>query len=92
MYQLLLDNDLELLNDINAGPTFKKYVQEQNSNKISLRSSFIDLSIINNKLNSDNINWMLLDNILDTEHLVIKIDLRFKLTILIEKTKVFFVI
>lgn len=75
MYDLILMNNLTLLNDKSLGPTFKKRVQEQNSIIRSTRSSYIDLSLINDKVKRD-CKWSLLENIIDTEHLTIEIKIK----------------
>ena len=87
MHEFIMSNELIWLNDSDQGPTFTKAVVEQNSTQSSIRQSFIDLSIINNKLNSAKFDWKLVDDILSTEHKLIRITTKMKITP-IESTKI----
>ena len=71
MYEFILKNDLNIINNPNLGPTFTKAAIEQNTNVVNIRKSYIDLTVINNKLDSDKIKWYLNENLLNTEHKLI---------------------
>lgn len=75
MYEFIIQNQLDLLNNINLGPTFKKEAIEQNTNRVHTRESHIDLTLINHKLQAENFNWKLREDILYTDHLMIEIEM-----------------
>jgi len=87
MYQFIIDYELKLLNDVSMGPTFTKLVQETNSEEITLRKSYIDLTMINNKIDVKNCEWSLLSEILNTEHKLIKITLKEDIVCEIQRIK-----
>lgn len=73
MHELLMDSQLTLLNEPEQGATFTKQVVEQNATEMTTRKSFIDLSIVNGRVNTRTITWKLRDDILHTNHKLIEI-------------------
>lgn len=67
------DNNLIIINEKKLGPTFKKIVKEQNSENISMRSSFIDLTLISSNLLNLEFDWNLRNDLINTEHSVIEL-------------------
>ena len=76
--ELIIEHNLELLNKTEYGPTFTKMVVEQNQESPSLRSSHIDLSLINCNFNQTSFEWKLL-SFLSTEHKTIEIRIKSEL-------------
>lgn len=64
MFDFLTEHQLKLLNDPDKGATFTKQVIEQNSTEESTRMSYIDLSIVNERVNAENIRCCLKGKIL----------------------------
>lgn len=68
LYEYMIQEDLTIENDTNAGPTFEKIVTDKNTNTKIVRSSYIDITMTNNKATNMVSRWKLLRNALDTEH------------------------
>jgi hypothetical protein len=72
LLEFMFENDLKCINDLNQGPTFIKICKDK------IRSSFIDLTLVNNKMNNHDLRWSVVDNAMNTEHRAIEISISTK--------------
>lgn len=66
LYDFILENNLDILNNPALGPTFRSYLIKNDT--YIPKESYIDLSIINCKLLKDDFAWYKLDNFTNSDH------------------------
>lgn len=74
LFEFILDHELNWLNDPEQGPTYRMMAKEKNNKQATLRSSYIDLSIINKNLSQIMFNWIKLDYLTSSDHSAIQIE------------------
>ena len=67
LYEFILQNQLQIMNDTTAGPTYVKYANER------LNTSNIDLTLINQRASRYKIEWTMSERQLNTEHQLISV-------------------
>lgn len=85
LLEFILQNKLNIINIENPNITFTKQVIEQNSNSFSIRTSAIDLTLTNHLNNYQVKDWSIEDDVIDTDHKLIKFKIKFR-----EREKIIF--
>lgn len=73
MNEFLIDNELTLLNEPHQGPTF--HASFESNDCTITKSSYIDLTFINSNFVNNNFVWSKLDDITNSDHSTIVIEL-----------------
>ena len=68
LHEFLIENELDWLNDPDQGPTYMMHAKEQNSDEITERTSYVDLSLINKLVDPNRFEWKKLDKLTASDH------------------------